>query len=66
MWPNIEVPDLTSPTKGQKYHTKNLHNLSTDSESSQKSPKKIKNDPKNVKQITSILTNLSTKPGSSK
>ena len=66
MWPNIDVPDLTSPPKGRKYHSKNVHYLSTDSKSSQKSPKKLKNDPKNVKQIASIFTNMNTKPGSSK
>ena len=66
MWPNIEVPDITSPPKGRKYHTKHVHNLSTDSDTSQKSPKKHKGDPKNVKQIASIFTKLGTKQGASK
>ena len=65
-WPNIDVPDIRSPPKGRKYHTKNVHNLSTDSDTSKKSPKKHKTDPNNVKQIASIFTNLNKTPGASK
>ena len=66
IWPNIEIPDVTSPPKGRKYHTKNVHNLSTDSESSQHTPKKHKKDHKNVKEIASIFTNMNTKSGAHK
>ena len=31
-WPNLEVPDITSPPKGRSYSIKNVHSLSSELE----------------------------------
>ena len=56
MWPTKNIPDLTSPPKGRTHIRKNVHTLSSDSESDTQEVKKQKTeDLKKVVKLTSIF-----------
>ena len=56
MRPTKNVPDLTSPPKGRTYRRKNVHTLSSDSESDTQEVKKQKTeDLKKVVKLASIF-----------
>ena len=42
IWPSLDVPDLTSPPRGRTYSSKNIHNLSFNSDDEENAPKKKK------------------------